>query len=128
MKNSIDISSALYQLVNTIEVKNTISGKVYINDIPNGDQKENIAVGTLTNDNKYLQVGFANVNIFVKETKSGRPNLKRFQEIVKVVMPLLEDAKINGYFFQIDSDNGLMKNSKEDGLFFYNFKLSYQTI
>ncbi len=127
MKSTLEISSALYDLVNTNEIKKMISGSVYLDSIPDGDQKENIVVNVLTNSNNYLQVGFANVNIYIQQVKSGRPNIKRFREIVNKIIPLIEDAKINGCYFQIDSDNGITKSDRYDNAFYYNFKLIYET-
>lgn len=131
MKSSLDILSALFSIVNPV-VKNTMSsacidGKVYINGIPNGNQKENVNINTLYNPNEYLQTGYANVNIHLKEISSGRPNLKRFQEIVNSLIPILKDCKHNNIYFQIDEDKGIMKDNNNDGMYFYNIRLEFQT-
>lgn len=127
MKCSFDILSALYQVLNVPEINNIISGKVYIGDVPDGDQKENISIKTLNNPNRYLQVGYVNLNIYVKEASSGRADLAKFNQIVKAVIPLVEDVTQNGYSFQIDDDKGIFKDQDSDSMYFYNIKLNFQT-
>ncbi|WP_142783351.1 hypothetical protein [Changchengzhania lutea] len=128
MKSSIDIASKLYKVLNVASVTDEITGKVYINDVPDGDQLENISVKTLTNPNRYLQVGYANLNIYVPEVISGRANLNRFQDILAVVLPLVKDNIYDGLSFQIDDDKGIFKDKDRDSMYFYNLKLTFQTL
>ena len=128
MKTSFDILDALYELINKPIVTDVILGKIYSGNIPNGDQNENITIKTLNNPNQYLQVGYINLNIHIKEIKSGRPNLARFKEILNIIIPLVDDVKIRTFTFQIDDDKGVFKNQELDSMYLYNLKLKFQTI
>ena len=128
MKSSLTISSALYQALNVSAVTNVITGKVYVGDIPDGNQLENISINTLSNPNDYVQEGYLNLNIYVLGTKSGRPNLSRFKEILDVVLPLVENNSKNDVYFQIDDDKGIFKDQDADSMYFYNLKLIFQTL
>ncbi|AOR28726.1 hypothetical protein FORMB_16870 [Formosa sp. Hel1_33_131] len=128
MKSSFDILSALYQILNVSEVNDNLSGKIYIGDIPDTDQKEDISIKTLSNPNRYLQNGFINLNIHVKEISSGRANLAKFKQIINAVIPLVKDVKHLGYSFQIDDDKGVFKDQDRDSIYFYNLKLKFQTL
>jgi hypothetical protein len=128
MRSTLDISSALFQLVNIPIVKNEISGKVHIGDAPNGSQLEEITIKVLNNPNTYLQNGFINLNIYTPQLKSGRANLERLQQLIGIIIPLIKDVSINSYHFQIDDDKGVFKDQDNDGMYFYNFKIEFQTI
>ena len=128
MKSSFDILSVLYQILNVSEVNDNLSGKIYVDDIPDTDQKENISIKTLNNPNRYLQNGFINLNIHVKEISSGRANLAKFKQIINAVIPLVKDVIHQGYSFQIDDDKGVFKDQDKDSMYFYNLKLKFQTL
>lgn len=128
MKSSIDILSALYQILNVAPITDEITGKVYIGEIPGGDQLENLSLNTLANQNAYLQSGFANVNIYVPEVKAGRANLERFKQLIDIAVPLLEDTSGSDVFFQIDDDKGIFKDQDRDSMYFYNIRLTFQTL
>ena len=126
MISSFDILSALYQILNISEVNDKLSGKIYIGDIPDADQKDNISIKTLSNPNRYLQNGFINLNIHVKEISSGRSNLAKFKQIINAVIPLVEDVKHQQHLFQIDDDKGVFKDREKDSMYFYNLKLNFK--
>ncbi|MEE9408269.1 MAG: hypothetical protein V3V28_09360 [Polaribacter sp.] len=128
MRSSFDILDALYELINKPVVTDVISGKIYSGNIPDKDQNENITIKTLNNPNRYLQVGYINLNIHIKEIQSGRPNLARFKEILNIIIPLVDDVKTGTFTFQIDDDKGVFKNQELDSMYFYNLKLKFQTI
>jgi len=128
VKSSFDILSALYQVLNVPAVNDIISGKVYIGDVPDDEQKESISIKTLNNPNRYHQVGYVNLNIHVKEVSSGRADLAKFNQIVKAVIPLVKDVTHNGYSFQIDDDKGVFRDEEKDSMYFYNLKLNFQTL
>lgn len=128
MKSSIDILSSLYELVNVNAVTNLLSGAIYINGIPGSDQKDNIDLNSLNNPNEYLQTGFLNLNIYAMETKAGRPDLEKFKTITDIIIPLLKDTHNNGVYFQIDDDKGIFKDNDRDQMYFYNIRLTFQTI
>lgn len=128
MKSSIDVLSALYQLLNVPSVTSVINGKVLIGNPPDGDQNENISLNTLANKNAYLQQGFANINIHMPELSSGRSYLERFKTLVDIIVPLVEDTSKNDIYFQIDDDKGIFKDDDRDSMYFYNIRLTFQTL
>jgi len=128
VKSSFDILSALYQVLNVDAVNDIMTGKVHIGGVPDGDQKENISIKTLSNPNGYLQNGFVNLNIHVKEIGSGRANLAKFKQLIHAVIPLVKDVAHNGCSFQIDDDKGIFKDGEKDSMYFYNLKLKFQTL
>lgn len=128
MKSSIDILSNLYQLLNVTAVTDVISGDIYIGDIPDGNQLENISIQTLTNSNQYLQSGFINLNIYLKEIESGRANLAKFKQLINIIIPLVKDTQTDEVYFQIDDDKGIFKDQDRDSMYFYNLKLTFQTL
>lgn len=127
MKTSLDVLSSLYQLLNVASVTTTISGKVYIGNPPDGDQLQNIGLNVLNNASGYLQKGFVNVNIYIKSSGKGRPKLNEFQPTVRAVTDLLEDANAGEYFFQLYDDKGLFRDQNQDGIYFYNLRVQFQT-
>ena len=128
MKSSFDILDALYALIDIPSVRDVITGKIYSGDMPDISQEENITIKTLNNPNRYLQVGFINLNIYCKEISSGRPNMARLKELINIIIPLVEDVKTGPYTFQIDDDKGIFKDQELDSMYFYNLKIKFQTI
>lgn len=128
MKSSLDVIENTYQLINVTSVTSIISGKVYATGRPSGSQLEDIEINTLSNIPDHLQQGFLNVNIYAKEIEAGRPNLAKFKQVIDVLIPILEDARTDDFFIQIDDDKGIFKDNEQDNTYFYNLKLTYQTI
>ena len=129
MNSSLDVLSALYQVVNIPSVTDTITGAVYIGEAPHAKKnKQNIELNVLDNKNRYLQNGYCNVNISLIETQSGRPDLGKFKEVVNVLKDLLQDAQHDNYWFQIEDDKGVFKDQDRDSVYLYNFKLTFQTL
>lgn len=128
MKSSLDILSALYQHINVEPLRSSLTGKVYIGEVPSKSQLEDISIKTLNNTNRYLQTGFINLNTYVYQEKSGRENLERFKELIDMIIPMVKDVAIDGYYFQIDDDKGIFKDQDRDGMYFYNLRLEFQTL
>ena len=128
MKSSFEILDALYTLIDVPIIKDEISGKIYLGSVPDGNLEENITINTLNNPNRYLQEGFINLNLHLKEIISGRPNLKKFRNLINIIIPLVDDVKTGAFTFQIDDDKGIFKNKELDSMYFYNLKLKFQTI
>lgn len=128
MQSTIDISSQLFQIIDVPSVNNEITGKIYIGDAPSGSQGEDITIKVLNNPNNYLQNGFMNLNIFCFQSKSGRANFSRFKELLNIIIPLVKDVSVGGYHFQIDDDKGIFRDTDNDGMYFYNLRLEFQTL
>ena len=128
MKSSFDILNALYKVLNVTGLTSVITGKIYKGAVPKTSQLEDIETNVLTNPNQYLQSGYANVNINLIEDSLGRVNTKRFSEILNIVTPLLEDTEKDGFYFQIESQSGILKDQDRDKMYFINLKINYQTL
>lgn len=127
MKLTLDISSALFKVVNVPEITNLISGKVYIGDSEDTSQEENITIKVLNNPNLYLQSGFLNLNFYTNQVNSGRPDNSKFNQVIPLLVELIEDANMDNVHFQIDDDKGVFKDNDKDGLYFYNLRIEFQT-
>lgn len=128
MKSSLDILQALFEVLNVPQVTTGISGRLYIGDAPDTSQLEDITINSLTNKREGIQSGIVNLNIYIQQTKAGRANLRRFQEIVNVIIPLIEDVSLNGFHFQLFDDKWIFKDNDRSGLYFYNLKIDFQTL
>lgn len=131
MQSSFKILSACFQLINVPAVTSLVP-QIYIGNPPLNEQTESISLNQLTNPNQYLQNGFLNLNIFVPKLRSGRDNLSRFEQLINIIIPLVEDSNIvteDGTFhFQIDDDKGIFNDENTDGMSYYNLRLTFQTL
>ncbi len=128
MKSNIEILEALYQIVNITKVTDLIDGTVYVGNVPNGKETQNISLTLLNNSSEYLQVGFCNVAIHIRETTSGRANLSKFKELSSILLNILADASFGDYWFQVEEDKGIVKDPQRDSMYIYNLKLKFQTL
>jgi hypothetical protein len=131
VQSRFNILSALYRLLNVPEIKDVITGKVYIGEPPYTGGKEDVSLNLITNPNRYIQSGHGNVNIYLPKLASNRDNLKRFDEIVNIILPLLKSARITTekgtFYFQIEDDKGVFNDPDRDGMSYYNLKFEFQT-
>lgn len=131
MQLSFSILEALYLLIKVPAVTSEIP-EIYIGNPSKTAQGEFISVNLLTNPNKYVQSGYANVNVHVTKLAGDRHNLSRFKQVVPILSELLEDSTINhegqNYHFQIDDDKGVYNDEDRDGMSYYNLRLTFQTI
>lgn len=131
MQSSFNILTALYKLIDVAEINSILQGKIYIGEAPLTEQSESICLNLLNNPNKYLQTGFCNLNTYIPKLQSGRDNLGRFQELIDIIIPIVEDSEINTtkgtFFFQIDDDKGVFDDKDRDGMSYYNLRLEFQT-
>lgn len=131
MQSRFKILEALNQLIFIPEINNKIDGKIYIGEPPSTGTKQDIGLNIINNPNQYLQSGFCNLNIYLPKTDKGRDQLAKFNELVEIILPLLDDTSItkNGttFHFQIDDDKGIFNDDKRDNFSYYNIRLEFQT-
>ncbi len=113
LKDSFDMDSILYRILNESSVKGMISGDIYAGERPLNSEKEDIAINVLTiTQDSTPQTGVSNVNIFVPDIDvkiSGRTqkveNRKRISTLTKEVLSILRAAKITGISLSVESQN-----------------------
>ena len=77
---------------------------------------------------EYLQYGYANINIHVKDADTGEPDSGRIDQIAALVLTLFketEDAEGNVYTVRLGAEFSLYDDSffpDEDGTSYQNFK------
>ncbi|WP_139959173.1 hypothetical protein [Flavicella sediminum] len=147
MKSVFNIINAARNLLNVEVVRSSISGSIYKVEAPKKGL-EDITINVLTIGGDYLQRGVLNVNLYLKDLKSGLANTKRFEELSNIILPLLDNKKavdyditmiVNGQeqslfedhsyvFFEIDSPGVILKDQERENTHFLNIKLKYQTL
>ena len=128
MKSSSKISSILYKVISVPVLSDEITGAIYKGYVPLKSQLENIEINVLTNPNKYITDGYANINIYCIEDDKGRANTKRIEEISDIIRPLIEDTEHSGIYFQLENESGILRDQKRDKMSFVNFKINFQTL
>ena len=132
MRSTLDILTTVFAIVNPI-INPLITGSVYIGPSPDGDISENVTLRTLTNPATYLQRGLMNVNIELMEFKKGQANTARFDELLKVIIPLLHKAdmsKADGTSVQltIEDDKGIFPDNDQEGKYIYNLRVAFAVL
>jgi hypothetical protein len=134
MKYSFEILSALHKAladaVSSSSIK--LKGEVLIGqDTQPSKGREVIALNMLDNQADYLQDGILNVNVYLDDVKGERANLKRFNTIMAVIFPVIDD---NVVYLQnvtlhltIDNDGGV-KPSQQKGRSYYNVRVNFVTL
>ncbi len=123
---TFEIENSLYHALK--DLRDKISGDIYkgAESVPDNSQKEDIEINIGSNPNAYLQVGYANVNVFCKEYNGERPT-KRLRELSELIKPILENGGDEKVSWQIESQNSF-KDNRRDNMYYANFKLNIQSI
>ena len=105
-------------------------------------------LNTLTIGSEYLQSGYMNVNIYVKNLQTGLVDSKKLEELNAAAISLLDQKKSvpfdiivvsNGQeqslianasyvFFNLDSPGVVLKDQESVNTHFINIKLKYNTL
>ncbi|GBU07965.1 hypothetical protein AwDysgo_12960 [Bacteroidales bacterium] len=137
MKQTFDTDSILYGILFNSQIKNAISGNIYLgDDRPDDSQDEDVVINSIDLTQDYHpQLGTSNVNIYVpdmlvkinnkQQSKSNRLRLKVLSE---KTMKILRGAKIPGLLFTIESQYTLAEPSVKQH--YVNIRISWniQTI
>lgn len=129
MKSTYDITKALYIALNVPSITDLIDGEIFRGDIPANRQKQDIEIGVLVNENKYLQTGYVNVNFYCPQISEGKPNLIKLDEVNSALMAILDNKLIGGIRFDVENQSGpiLDKEPGRDGIYFSNLKIKFNT-
>jgi len=120
MKDSFDVNSVLYGLLKGSAVSGAINGGIYIDDDrPDDSDAEDVVVNNINvSQDCSPQTGVSNVNVYVKDEvvtiggkKQHKANRKRLDELTKVVLDVLRDARIDGFWFVIGNQSTLAEVS-----------------
>ena len=148
MKSTFNILSAARNLLNVPEFTELITGQIYKISRPNKSQKIDVVLNTLTIGSEYLQSGYMNVNIYVKNLQTGLVDSKKLEELNAAAISLLDQKKSvpfdiivvsNGQeqslianasyvFFNLDSPGVVLKDQESENTHFINIKLKYNTL
>jgi hypothetical protein len=148
MKSPFSVINALRNLVGVPVLKDEISGQIYKVSRPSKSQDEDVVINVLAIDGKYLQSGYANVNIYVKDVQSGLVNTSRLEKLCEIAVELLDNKKavdhdilvqIDGedhslfggasyVFFEIESPGVILKDQDQENTHFINIKLKFKTL
>lgn len=128
MKSTLDILSTVYKTVApTFEGK--LTGKVYIGNPPTGDQLENVTLNILNNPSTYVQKGVLNANIEMMEMEKGRPNLRRFNELLEILKPSVHNKYVSAgditVHLEIEDDKGVYPVQDIKGKYLYNLRVAF---
>jgi hypothetical protein len=108
---SIDTDDILYTVLTASEeLKAAISGGIYNTDRPEGSDREDITINTISVNGEFPQGGTSNVNIHVpdkplkikgqEQTKIDRETLRA---ITRLVVSVLEAAAVEGLTFWVSN-------------------------
>jgi len=130
VKLSFNIESIIYKALNVAAVTDFISGDIYKGITPAKSQLQDIEIKVLTNNNKYLQNGYVNINFYCQQIREGIPDNKKLSEVTTILMNLIDKKNIQGILFDVESQTGAIKDQEpgRDGIFFTNLKVKFNTI
>lgn len=119
MKQTFDLDSIIYGLLNVPSITTFINGEVYVgDDRPEDSVCEDIVVNSIDLTQDYLpQVGTSNVNVYVPDKPrriKGKQQLKacrqRMKSITDKVVSELKKAVVPGLKFTIESQTVLKES------------------
>lgn len=126
MKDSFDVVTDVFSLIDLPAIKSLINGDIYSNDKPSGSTKVDIVVNSLGVTNRQMQRGSANVNIHSPNTQSGRADSISLITIAKALIPYLDSQYRDTFYTEVDDGGTLMRDT--DGSWFYNIPINYYSI
>lgn len=99
MKTQVEITDMIYQYLNGTDFANPskggLSGAIYQLQRPEGSDKEDLVIGTLSLDMETVQLGVFNLNLHVPNIKvkvNGREQSQPNRARMRVLSKLLQDA------------------------------------
>lgn len=128
MRNSLKIAQAVYQALNDTTLTSEITGELSMNRRPENSESEDVVIIPLSNLNTYVQNGYINVNIYVKDLSNGMPNDDRLSLLADRVTGLIEasNTKPGESYFKMDIDNQIIL-PEERGCSYVNLRVKFFT-
>jgi hypothetical protein len=108
-----DTDDILYAvLTGSLELREAISGDIYVGDRPDDSQKEDVTVNTLAIPYDKIQEAISNVNIHVPNLKArikGKEQRKKHRErlrkLSRLVISVLEGASVPNLLFWVEGQH-----------------------
>ena len=126
MKDGFDVPEDIISLINVPEVNTLLSGGIYAGSRPNGSTSIDIVVNCMGITPRQEQQGTANVNIYVPNLPSGRPDAIRFRTIFRTIRPLLDAQYTRTFRLHLDGGGTFIQD--RDGNWLYNVPLKYYSV
>jgi hypothetical protein len=106
-----DTDDILYGVLDgSLELRNAISGDIYVGDRPDDSQKEDVTVNTPAVSYSKIQEAISNVNIHVPDLKvrvGGKEQRKkhreRLRELSRIVVSAIESASVPNLLFWVEN-------------------------
>ena len=114
MKQTFDLDEILYRLLNgNSDLKSSISGSIYLGQRPDGSEKEDIVVSTISLTQEYIhQIATSNINVHVSDllqSVEGKQmkfeNRVRIKAITEKVLTIIRNAKFEDLTVYLESQN-----------------------
>lgn len=133
MKSDIDIKDDVYKVVDSSEIKTSVTGGIYKRKRPIYPKgialKEDVCIAILANRTSQEQESFVNVNIYVQdEDVNGQKeeNTKRLRELCQISLKTFE--AVHGPDFRLSMSEQRVIEVEGTGEHIINNKLLYQII
>lgn len=127
MKTTLDITTILFQLLNSSPIKTAINGGIYKDNRPANSTKEDVVVNAITIDADNAQRAAGNVNIHVPSinTSDGpQPNHGRLSSLATITVGVIKEAYGEAYNLWVENQN-LIKEPNADS-WYVNFRIRFK--
>ncbi|MEI6865565.1 hypothetical protein [Flavicella sp.] len=148
MKSNFSVLHAARNLLFVKELTEELTGQIYKISRPLKSQLEDVVINCLTINGEYLQSGYVNVNIYVRDLQSGLVDTKRLEVLSEIAIKLLDNKKsashdiltaikgkdqsllgnVSYVFFEIASPGAVLKDQDQESTHFINIKLKFNTL
>lgn len=114
MKQTFDLDEILYRLLNgNSDLKSSISGSIYLGQRPDGSEKEDIVVSTISLTQEYIpQIATSNINVHVSDllqSVEGKQmkfeNRVRIKAITEKVLTIIRNSKFEDITVYLEAQN-----------------------
>ena len=133
MKSALDLVDDIIKLIEVPAITGQISGKVWAEERWDDVSKTDILVNSTGIVNLAMQVGFANINIYVpseSQTWGGKaklyPNRKEMKRLVALISPLVETQWKETFHCEIEEAGNILQDT--DGSWFINIRVKYWSL
>lgn len=133
MRTSLELGRMLYEILANSNIKQLINGDVYRDKRPINSTKEDIIINSISTDDKTLQAGLSNINLYVPNinvnidgVEQVMPNLDRLEELTIILTNTLKEVYFedgNFYITNIAEFDEEESNSK-----FVNFRIRFNLL
>ncbi|MDI9863959.1 hypothetical protein QM480_06470 [Flectobacillus sp. DC10W] len=133
MRTSLELGRMLYGILANSDIKQLINGGVYRDTRPINSTKEDIVINSISVDDKTLQAGLSNINLYVPNinvnidgVEQVMPNLDRLEGLTIILTNILKEVYFedgNFYITNIAEFDEEESNSK-----FVNFRIRFNLL